>query len=130
MARRLAKHLSLTYPAVGLDYVRLTQSLVWGNSSTQPEKQNYDEPLKHEAYSSPGVRPAPRVYCIGRVVLPVGPVARAQERTAQSIVDGVVNAVCQKQIVLLGELPTHGEAHTFPWADPVVKSRLGQRTRR
>jgi len=46
-------------------------------------------------------------------LLPVSPVARAQERTAQSIVDGVVNAVCQKQIVLLGELPTHGEAQTF-----------------
>jgi len=46
-------------------------------------------------------------------LLPVGTGARAQERTAQSIVDGVVNALCQKQIVLLGELPTHGEAHTF-----------------
>jgi erythromycin esterase-like protein len=46
-------------------------------------------------------------------LLPVGTGARAQERTAQSIVDGVVTAVCQKQIVLLGELPTHGEAHTF-----------------
>jgi erythromycin esterase-like protein len=32
---------------------------------------------------------------------------------SQSIVDGVVDAMCQKQIVLLGELPTHGEAHAF-----------------
>ena len=55
-------------------------------------------------------------------LLPVGSVARAQERTAQSIVDGVVNAVCQKQIVLLGELPTHGEAHTFD-----AKSRIADR---
>jgi erythromycin esterase-like protein len=49
-------------------------------------------------------------------------VARAQERTAQSIVDGVVKAVCQKQIVLLGELPTHGEAHTFD-----AKSKIADR---
>lgn len=54
--------------------------------------------------------------------LPVGTVARAQERAPQSIVDGVVNAVCQKQIVLLGELPTHGEAHTFD-----AKSRIADR---
>ena len=44
---------------------------------------------------------------------PVVTATRAQERTPQSIVDGVVNAVCQKQIVLLGELPSHGEALTF-----------------
>ena len=55
-------------------------------------------------------------------LLPVSPVARAQERTAQSIVDGVVNAVCQKQIVLLGELPTHGEAQTFD-----VKAKIADR---
>jgi erythromycin esterase-like protein len=45
--------------------------------------------------------------------LPVGTVARAQAVAHESIMDGVVHAVCQKQIVLLGELPTHGEAHTF-----------------
>jgi erythromycin esterase-like protein len=55
-------------------------------------------------------------------LLPVGTVARAQERTPQSIVDGVVNAVCQKQIVLLGELPTHGEAHIFD-----AKSKIADR---
>ena len=56
----------------------------------------------------------PLIACIASVtLLPVGAVTRAQERTAQSIVDGVVNAVSQKQIVRLGELPTHGEAHTF-----------------
>ena len=47
---------------------------------------------------------------------------RAQERTAQSIVDGVVNAVCQKQIVLLGELPSHGEAQAFD-----AKSKIANR---
>jgi erythromycin esterase-like protein len=63
------------------------------------------------------------IACIASVaLLPVGTVARAQERTAQSIVDGVVNAVCQKQIVLLGELPTHGEAHTFD-----AKSKIADR---
>lgn len=53
---------------------------------------------------------------------PVGAVARAQDRAPQSIVDGVVNAVCQKQIVLLGELPTHGEANTFD-----AKARIADR---
>jgi len=54
------------------------------------------------------------IACLASVAwLPAGTAARAQERTAQSIVDGVVDAVCQKQIVLLGELPTHGEAHAF-----------------
>src|SRR4029453_16786358 len=52
----------------------------------------------------------------------VGTVACAQERTAQSIVDGVVAAVCEKQIVLLGEPPTHGEAHTFD-----AKSKIADR---
>jgi erythromycin esterase-like protein len=55
-------------------------------------------------------------------LLPAGTGARAQERTPQSIVDAVVNAVCQKQIVLLGELPTHGEAHTFE-----AKSKIADR---
>lgn len=65
----------------------------------------------------------PLIACIASVaLLTVGTVARAQERTAQSIVDGVVNAVCQKQIVLLGELPTHGEAHTFD-----AKSKIADR---
>ena len=62
----------------------------------------------------------PLIVCITSVALL--PVAHAQERTAQSIVDGVVNAVCQKQIVLLGELPTHGEAHTFD-----AKSKIADR---
>jgi erythromycin esterase-like protein len=65
----------------------------------------------------------PLIACIASVaLLPVGTVARAQGRAAQSIVDGVVNAVCQKQIVLLGELPTHGEAHTFD-----AKSKIADR---
>ena len=65
----------------------------------------------------------PLIVCMTSVaLLPVGTVARAQERTAQSIVEGVVNAVCQKQIVLLGELPTHGEAHTFD-----AKSKIADR---
>jgi len=52
----------------------------------------------------------------------VGAVARAQERAPQSIVEGVVTAVCHKQIVLLGEPPTHGEAHAFD-----LKSRITDR---
>src|SRR5215471_17171255 len=66
---------------------------------------------------------APLIACMASVaLLPVGTVARAQERGVQSIVEGVVNAVCQKQIVLLGELPTHGEAHTFD-----AKSKIADR---
>ena len=65
----------------------------------------------------------PLITCMAAVAwLPPGTVARAQERTPQSIVDGVVNTVCQKHIVLLGELPTHGEAHTFD-----AKSRIADR---
>jgi erythromycin esterase-like protein len=65
----------------------------------------------------------PIVACIASVALvPVDTAARAQERTPQSIVDGVVKVVCQKQIVLLGELPTHGEAHAFD-----AKSKIADR---
>src|SRR4029450_7050730 len=63
------------------------------------------------------------IACLASVAsLLVGTVACAQERTAQSIVDGVVDAVCRKQIVLLGELPTHGEAHAFD-----AKSKIADR---
>ena len=69
----------------------------------------------------------PLIACMASVaLLPVGTVARAQERTAQSIVDGVVNAVCQKQIVLLGELPTHGEAHTFDAKSKIANRLIAQ----
>jgi erythromycin esterase-like protein len=65
----------------------------------------------------------PLIACIASVaLLQGGPVARAQEPTAQSIVDGVVDAVCQKQIVLLGELPSHGEAQAFD-----AKSKIADR---
>jgi erythromycin esterase-like protein len=65
----------------------------------------------------------PLIACLASLaLLPAGSVARAQERTAQSIVDGVVKAVCQKQIVLLGELPSHGEAHIFD-----AKSKIADR---
>jgi erythromycin esterase-like protein len=59
-------------------------------------------------------------------LLPAGIAARAQERTAQSIVDGVVNAVCRKQIVLLGELPTHGEAHAFGAKSNIAERLIAQ----
>jgi len=65
----------------------------------------------------------PLIACIATVaLLPVGTLARAHDGTAQSTVDGVVNAVCQKQIVLLGELRTHGEAHAFG-----AKSKIADR---
>lgn len=57
---------------------------------------------------------------------PLAPVARAQERVASSVVDGVVSAVCQKQIVLLGELPTHGEALAFEAKSKIVDRLISQ----
>jgi erythromycin esterase-like protein len=69
----------------------------------------------------------PLIACLASVAwLPGGAVARAQERTAQSIVDGVVDAVCQKQIVLLGELPSHGEAHAFDAKSSVADRLIAQ----
>jgi erythromycin esterase-like protein len=69
----------------------------------------------------------PLIACIAAVaLLPVGISARGQERTPPSIVDGVVNAVCQKQIVLLGELPTHGEALTFDAKSKIADRLIGQ----
>ncbi len=53
-------------------------------------------------------------------------VVRAQERAEQAVVDGVVNAVCQRQIVLLGELPTHGEAHAFDLKSTIADRLITQ----
>lgn len=64
----------------------------------------------------------PLIACMASVALLPRVAARAQERTEQPIVDGVVNAVCQKQIVLLGEPPSHGEARAFD-----LKSRITDR---
>ena len=70
------------------------------------------------------MRPACRlIACIAAIAwLPIGTGVRAQERAPQSIIDGVVKAVCQKQIVLLGELPSHGEARGFE-----AKSKIADR---
>jgi erythromycin esterase-like protein len=69
----------------------------------------------------------PLLACLASAAwLPAGTVARAQERTAPSIVDGVVKAVCQKQIVLLGELPTHGEAHSFDAKSKITDRLIAQ----
>jgi erythromycin esterase-like protein len=39
--------------------------------------------------------------------------SRMQDGIPPAVVANVVDAVCKKQIVLLGELPSHGEAHAF-----------------
>jgi len=54
--------------------------------------------------------------------VPRGHLVRAHPLTEPAIVDGVVDLVCQKQIVLLGELPTHGEARAFD-----LKSQIADR---
>ena len=56
----------------------------------------------------------------------VAAIVRGQERTPQAIVDGVVKAVCQKQIVLLGEPPTHGEALAFEAKSKIADQLIGQ----
>lgn len=67
------------------------------------------------------------IACLTSVaLLQFGPPSRAQEHTAQSSVDGVVSAVCQKQIVLLGELPTHGEAPAFEAKTKIVDRLIAQ----
>lgn len=63
---------------------------------------------------------------VSSVWLPVRTDARVQERTPQSVVDGVVSAVCQKQIVLLGEPPTHGEARAFDAKSKIVDRLVAQ----
>jgi erythromycin esterase-like protein len=69
----------------------------------------------------------PLFACLAAVVwLPITTVADAQEGTPQSIVDGVVNAVCQKQIVLLGEPPSHGEAQAFDAKSKIVDRLIAQ----
>ena len=66
---------------------------------------------------------SPFTACLAAIAwLSAATVARAQERVPQSIIDGVVDAVCQKQIVLLGELGTHGEAQSHD-----AKSRIADR---
>jgi erythromycin esterase-like protein len=56
----------------------------------------------------------------------VATVPPAQERSEQSVVDGVVKAVCQKQIVLLGEPPTHGEALAFDTKSKIANQLIAQ----
>ena len=41
------------------------------------------------------------------------PEARAQRADSQSVAARVAEAVCDKQVVVLGELPSHGEARAF-----------------
>lgn len=69
----------------------------------------------------------PLIACLGlAALLSAGRGVRAQDGAPPSIVDGVVHAVCQKQIVLLGELPTHGEAHTFDAKSRIVDRLMAQ----
>lgn len=46
-------------------------------------------------------------------LLPAGGSARALDGAPTPVVDGVLSAVCGKRIILLGELPSHGEAVAF-----------------
>ncbi len=58
--------------------------------------------------------------------LPTGTVMGAADVTPKAIVDGVVNAVCDKQIVLLGESPTHGEAQGFDAKSKITDRLIAQ----
>jgi erythromycin esterase-like protein len=58
--------------------------------------------------------------------LPVVGFARAVEPAPKPILDGVLNAVCFKQIVLLGEAPTHGEALGFDAKSKIVDTLVAR----
>ena len=76
---------------------------------------------------TPGRTPDLWIACVMSLMwLPTDAVAQARERAPQSIVEGVVDTVCQKQIVLLGELPTHGEAHTFDLKSRIVDGLIAR----
>ncbi|WP_291984900.1 erythromycin esterase family protein [Luteitalea sp.] len=59
---------------------------------------------------------------VGFALVATNVVARAQGRAPEAIVDRLVAATCDKRVVMLGELPSHGEAHAFD-----VKSRIVDR---
>ncbi len=69
--------------------------------------------------------------CIGFGIL-VGllglavPLAQAQQQDLSSVVARVVEDVCDRKVVLLGELPSHGEAHTFQAKAQIVEGLVAQ----
>ena len=66
---------------------------------------------------------AARLAClVGIALAATSVVPRAQGRAPEAIVDRLMAATCDKRVVLLGELPSHGEAHAFD-----VKSRIVDR---
>jgi erythromycin esterase-like protein len=65
--------------------------------------------------------------CLAGVALMATSVtARAQDRAPEAIIDRLVTATCAKQVVLLGELPSHGEAHAFDVKSRVVDRLIAQ----
>lgn len=76
--------------------------------------------IRHQVYRSLVVA------VVSAALLPAGISARAQDRTPPSIIEGVVKAVCDKQIVLLGEAPTHGEALGFDAKSQIVDRLIAQ----
>jgi len=71
--------------------------------------------------------PLKRFACLASfALLPIVAIAQTQERTPASIVDGVVEAVCQKQIVMLGEPPSHWEAMAFDAKSQIVDRLIAQ----
>lgn len=65
--------------------------------------------------------------CLGVAAwLHVGTVAHAQDAALSAVVDALVTTACGKTVVLLGELPSHGEARTFEIKSRVVDRLVGQ----
>ncbi len=65
--------------------------------------------------------------CLGVAAwLHVGAVAHAQDAALSAVVDALVKTACGKTVVLLGELPSHGEARAFEIKSRVVDRLVGQ----
>jgi erythromycin esterase-like protein len=52
--------------------------------------------------------------------------ARAQTPAGSPVIDEVVSAVCQKRVVLLGELPSHGEALAFDAKSKIAEQLIAR----
>lgn len=61
---------------------------------------------------------------VGLLLVPAQ--TKAQQADKVSAVQQVAEAVCEKQIVLLGELPSHGEAHAFQAKAQIVEHLVKQ----
>jgi erythromycin esterase-like protein len=63
---------------------------------------------------------------VGIALAATSVVTRGQERAPDAIVDRLVAATCDTRVVMLGELPSHGEVHAFDAKSRVVDRLIAQ----